>query len=702
MTTVLQVAVDEAPDATVSSASSPSTSVSPIAVSISFNEDVTGFDISDITGSVTNGTLSNFITVSASEYTVDITPAADGNVTLQVPAASAVDSGANGNNISNLFSIAYDSVAYVLPTVSIGSPDNSLTSTGPVSYPITYSDADPAQIDLDAAEVNLIATGTASASISVNDGTTANPTVVLSSITGDGTLAISLDADTARNGFGSTAATGNSTAFNVDNTQPDVSITSVSPDPTNSSFSITMTFTEAVVGFVVGDITPTNATVTGFAGGPTVYTATINPIDTGTVAVDINSGVATDAVGNGNTAATQFSLQYDETPPTGYDISIDQTFLNAANDTAMSFSFTGAEVGATYNYSVSDGVLNVNASGTISSANGSFTGIDVSGLAEGTLTLSFALTDTLGNVGIAVTDTIVKQYNDAPVITEGASTPVTMSEDGSPTAFSLTLNATDPENETLSWSVSSAASNGVASAVGTGNSIAVSYAPNADFNGADSFTVEVTDNNTLDPLTDSIVVNVTIDPVNDQPTINSSAVIGGVEDSVYVYNITTSDIDTGDSHTITASTIPGWLGLTDNGDGTATLTGTPLNDDVGINAVTLVVTDNSGAANASNTQSFNITVANTNDAPTVDSTAVTAATEDAVYTYNFVSSDVDVGDSLTVTAPTLPGWLSLTDNGNGTATLTGTPLNANVGANNVSLVVTDGSSATDTQNFVIT
>ena len=702
MTTVLQVAVDEAPNVTVASASSPSTSVSPIPVTISFNEDVTGFDISDITGSVTNGSLSNFNAVSASEYTVDITPAADGTVTLQVPAASAVDSGANGNNISNLFSIAYDAAAYVLPTVSIGAPDNSLTNTGPVSFPITYSDADPAQIDLDAAEVNLITTGTASASVSVNNGTTANPTVVLSSITGDGTLAISLDADTARNGFGSTAATGNSTAFNVDNTQPDVSITSGSPDPTNSSFSITMTFNEAMTGFVVGDISPANATLTGFAGGPTVYTATVNPVDTGTVTVDINAGVATDPAGNGNTAATQFSLQYDETPPTGYDISIDQTFLNAANDNAMSFSYTGAEVGASYSYSVTDGTLSVNASGTIGSASGSFTGIDVSSLAEGTLTLSFTLTDTLGNVGVAVTDTIVKQYNDAPVITEGASTPVTMSEDGSPTAFSLTLNATDPENETLTWSVSSGASNGLASASGTGNSVTVNYAPTANFNGADSFTVQVTDNNALDPLTDSIVVNVTINPENDQPSINSSAVTGGTEDVVYVYNITTSDIDTGDTHTITASTIPGWLGLTDNGDGTATLTGTPLNDDVGSNAVTLVVTDNSGAGNASNTQSFNILVTNTNDAPTITSGAVTAATEDAVYTYSFVSSDVDAGDSLTVTAPTLPSWLSLTDNGDGTATITGTPLNANVGANNVSLVVTDSSSATDTQNFTIT
>ncbi|WP_196137753.1 Ig-like domain-containing protein [Aliikangiella sp. G2MR2-5] len=512
----LDVEIDEAPDVTISSSSSPSTSVSPIAVTITFTEDVVGFDISDITGSVTNGSLSNFVSVSASEYTVDITPSADGTVTLQVPASSALDSGSNGNNQSNLFSIEYDAVAYVLPTVSIGTPDQSLTNTGPVNFGVTYSDAD--QINLDVVDISLITTGTATATVGVTNGTTASPTITLSSISGDGTLAINIGADTARNSYGSALESGNSTAFNVDNTQPGVSISSSSADPTNTSFSITITFTEAVSDFVVGDISATNASLSNFAGGPSIYTATVNPLSTGTVTVDINAGTATDTAGNTNTAAAQFSLEFDNTPPSGYDISIDQTFINSSNDTAMSFTYTGAEVGVDYSYVVTDGSLSVNGTGTISSANGSFIGIDVSGLAEGILTLNFTLTDAAGNVGTTVTDTVVKQYNDAPVITEGTSTSVTMSEDGAPTAFNLTLNATDPENETLSWSVSSTASNGVASASGSGNSIEVSYTPTTNFNGSDSFIVEVTDNNSLEPLTDSIIVNVTIEPVNDLPT----------------------------------------------------------------------------------------------------------------------------------------------------------------------------------------
>ncbi|MGE5251429.1 MAG: hypothetical protein ACM3QS_14600, partial [Bacteroidota bacterium] len=66
--------------------------------------------------------------------------------------------------------------------------------------------------------------------------------------------------------------------------------------------------------------------------------------------------------------------------------------------------------------------------------------------------------------------------NDPPVITEGASVKVTMSEDGSPVPFSLTLHATDPNwGDTLSWSISTPPAHGVATASGTGSSKTIGY-----------------------------------------------------------------------------------------------------------------------------------------------------------------------------------------------------------------------------------
>jgi hypothetical protein len=107
--------------------------------------------------------------------------------------------------------------------------------------------------------------------------------------------------------------------------------------------------------------------------------------------------------------------------------------------------------------------------------------------------------------------------NDAPVITEGASTGVAMDEDGAPTAFSLTLNATDVDTagSGLTWSIFSQGGNGTATASGTGASKAIGYTPTGNYNGPDSFVVRVSDGS----LTDDITVNVTINAVNDIPTI---------------------------------------------------------------------------------------------------------------------------------------------------------------------------------------
>jgi hypothetical protein len=97
--------------------------------------------------------------------------------------------------------------------------------------------------------------------------------------------------------------------------------------------------------------------------------------------------------------------------------------------------------------------------------------------------------------------------NQAPVITEGATTAVTMSQNGSPTPFSLTLHATDADNNTITWSVSTNAAHGTATASGTGTSKVIGYTPTTNYTGADSFVVQVSDGN---GGTDTITVNVTI------------------------------------------------------------------------------------------------------------------------------------------------------------------------------------------------
>jgi len=94
-----------------------------------------------------------------------------------------------------------------------------------------------------------------------------------------------------------------------------------------------------------------------------------------------------------------------------------------------------------------------------------------------------------------------------------------------------------------------------------------------------------------------------------------------------------------------------------------------------------------------------------NYAPSFTSTPVTTAVQGVLYTYAITTTDPDLphGDVLTVTAPTtLPAWLTLTDHGNGTATLSGTPTDAHVGSHPLTLRVSDSGGLTATQAFTVT
>jgi hypothetical protein len=94
-----------------------------------------------------------------------------------------------------------------------------------------------------------------------------------------------------------------------DTTAPTVVITSSASNPTATlPIPITITFSEVVTGFTVGDLTVVNATASDFAGSGAVYTANLYPTPNAAVTVDIGAGVCVDGAGNGNAAATQFAI----------------------------------------------------------------------------------------------------------------------------------------------------------------------------------------------------------------------------------------------------------------------------------------------------------------------------------------------------------------------------------------------------------
>jgi len=88
----------------------------------------------------------------------------------------------------------------------------------------------------------------------------------------------------------------------------------------------------------------------------------------------------------------------------------------------------------------------------------------------------------------------------------------------------------------------------------------------------------------------------------------------------------------------------------------------------------------------------------TNTAPVINSTPDTAVVQGDEYSYAIEASDAD-GDDIQINAESIPGWLTLTDNGDGTATLSGEP--SEVGTYDITLSSTDGES-TYYQEFEIT
>ena len=72
--------------------------------------------------------------------------------------------------------------------------------------------------------------------------------------------------------------------------------------------------------------------------------------------------------------------------------------------------------------------------------------------------------------------------------------------------------------------------------------------------------------------------------------------------------------------------------------------------------------------------------------PFAVTTPTTSATEDVAYSSTVQWIDPD-GDSITLSCPSCLSWMTFTDNGDNTATITGTPLDAHVDAGGTAITV---------------
>lgn len=222
-----------APTLTLSSAVTNPTNVSPFTVTFTFNENVTGFALGDIT--VGNGSAGNFQITSAQVYTADITPAAAGAVTVDVAASAAQDTAGNNSAAATQLSRTYDNVQ---PTVTLSSSAAANTNTSPIPVTITFSN-------------NV--TGFVTGGVTVGNGTAGNfaggPAVYTIDVTPTAAGAITVDvaAGVAQDGAGNNNTAATQLSRNYDATQP-----TMTPNPAQNSAvgtifsSVDVTFSETV------------------------------------------------------------------------------------------------------------------------------------------------------------------------------------------------------------------------------------------------------------------------------------------------------------------------------------------------------------------------------------------------------------------------------------------------------------------------
>ena len=253
-------------------------------------------------------------------------------------------------------------------------------------------------------------------------------------------------------------------------------------------------------------------------------------------------------------------------------------------------------------------------------------------------------------------------------------------------------NDTDPENDPLTAILVDDVTNGTLTLNSDGS---FTYTPNANFSGTDIFTYVADDGISSSNIA---TVTITVNNVDDDPPVAVDDTPTADEDVPLNIDVLGNDSDPdGDTLSILSVTVPDQGGAVVN-NGTD-VTYTPASDFYGVETFSYTVTD--GTAGDERSATVTVTVNSINDDPVAnDDTAATD--EDTAVTINVLENDTDVdtGDTLTVTSVTQPGNGAVINNG---TDVTYTPNADFFGSDSFTYTVGDGNggSATGTVNVTV-
>lgn len=320
---------------------------------------------------------------------------------------------------------------------------------------------------------------------------------------------------------------------------------------------------------------------------------------------------------------------------------------------------------------------------TFSTANGRLQGTPQIGNVGSFDNIVISVSDGQSTVAMTAFSVVVTApAGNSPPVISGA--PLTSVEAG--TLYAFVPSASDPDNDTLTFSVSGLPSwatfdaqtgrlSGTPPAAGTFGSIVIGVS-----DGLASAT--------LAPFT----ITVTAPTTNTPPTISGTPPTSATEGVQYVFQPSAADAD-GDTLTWSIANRPTWATFN---MGTGRLQGTPGSGDVRTFS-NIVISVSDGQATVS-LPAFAIAVAGANNPPTITGSPSTTATVGTQYTFTPTANDPD-GDTLTFSITNKPSWATFNAS---TGRLSGTPATGDIGTTSAILIgVSDGQASAQLATFSI-
>ncbi|WP_167386908.1 Ig-like domain-containing protein [Bradyrhizobium mercantei] len=410
-----------------------------VTVTVNFSNTVSVTGVPELL--LNDGKVATYVSGSGSQALVFSYTVQDGDSTsdlqiqsLSLNGGSIKDPGGQDADVTHAATDLHLVIDAIAPNVSVSASQTSLLAGQTSTVTFTFSEA---------------VTGFALSDTTVSGGVLSNlvhvgvnaahQDVYTATFTPDVTNAeagsVQVNASSYTDVAGNAGAASNTITFTGDTRAPTVSISADHTTLTAGDGAlVTFTFSEAVTGFGLGDVTVQGGTLgnlihVGVDGsGHDVYTATFTPDVTNAEAgsVQVNASSYADVAGNSGASSNTINFSGDTKAPT-VSVSADHTALLAGQTAVVTFTFSEAIAAfALGDVSVSGGAL------------GNLVHVGVNGSGQDIYTATF--TPDVSNAEAGSVQVTASGYGDTAGNAGGASNTINFSGDTQVPTVSVTLN----------------------------------------------------------------------------------------------------------------------------------------------------------------------------------------------------------------------------------------------------------------------